>query len=114
MGCKIKKTFPRLAFGFIFLLDFFQLNIEPAITYSLFIFRLTVAGDLFSVHPGIARIITGLFNHNERVVLSGTWKHGFFSFTAVGAYNVGSIKLKFDKVINVVTIIVSMKNSICG
>lgn len=54
-------------------------------------------GDLFSVHPGIARIITGLFNHNERVVLSGTWKHGFFSFTAVGAYNVGSIKLKFDK-----------------
>lgn len=54
-------------------------------------------GDLFSVHPGIARIITGLFNHNERVVLSGTWKHGFFSFTAVGAYNVGSINLKFDE-----------------
>lgn len=73
-----------------------------------------MAGDLFSVHPGIARIITGLFNHNERVVLSGTWKHGFFSFTAVGAYNVGSIKLKFDEVINVVTIIVSMKDSIRG
>ena len=31
-------------------------------------------------------------------VLSGTWKHGFFSFTAVGAYNVGSIVLKFDEV----------------
>ena len=55
-------------------------------------------GDLFSVHPGIARIMSGLFNHNERVVLSGTWKHGFFSFTAVGAYNVGSIVLKFDEV----------------
>lgn len=54
-------------------------------------------GDLFSVHPGIARIMSGLFNHNERVVLSGTWKHGFFSFTAVGAYNVGSIVLKFDE-----------------
>lgn len=54
-------------------------------------------GDLFSVHPGIARMVAGLFNHNERVVLSGTWKHGFFSFTAVGAYNVGSINLKFDE-----------------
>ena len=43
-------------------------------------------------------MITGLFNHNERVVLSGNWKHGFFSFTAVGAYNVGSINLKFDEV----------------
>ncbi|XP_020607779.1 phosphatidylserine decarboxylase proenzyme, mitochondrial-like isoform X2 [Orbicella faveolata] len=54
-------------------------------------------GDLFSVHPGIAQMVAGLFNHNERVVLSGSWKHGFFSFTAVGAYNVGSINLKFDK-----------------
>ena len=43
-------------------------------------------------------MVAGLFNHNERVVLSGSWKHGFFSFTAVGAYNVGSINLKFDKV----------------
>lgn len=50
------------------------------------------------MHPGIARMVTGLFNHNERVVLTGSWKHGFFSFTAVGAYNVGSINLKFDKV----------------
>ena len=57
-------------------------------------------GDLFSVHPGIARMVAGLFNHNERVVLTGTWKHGFFSFTAVGAYNVGSINLKFDQVTN--------------
>ncbi|CAH3151336.1 unnamed protein product [Pocillopora meandrina] len=54
-------------------------------------------GDLFSVHPGVARMVAGLFNHNERVVLTGTWKHGFFSFTAVGAYNVGSINLKFDQ-----------------
>ena len=63
----------------------------------LFLF-LIHTGDLFSVHPGIARIMSGLFNHNERVVLSGTWEHGFFSFTAVGAYNVGSIVLKFDEV----------------
>lgn len=45
-------------------------------------------------------MVAGLFNHNERVVLTGTWKHGFFSFTAVGAYNVGSINLKFDQVTN--------------
>ena len=57
-------------------------------------------GDLFSVHPGIAIIMSGLFNHNKRVVLSGTWKHGFFSFTTVGAYSVGSIVLKFDEVKN--------------
>lgn len=43
-------------------------------------------------------MVAGLFNHNERVALTGTWKYGFFSFTAVGAYNVGSIDLNFDKV----------------
>ena len=70
-------------------------------------FCLFIAGDLFSVHPGIARMVAGLFNHNERVVLSGSWKHGFFSFTAVGAYNVGSINLKFDKVILIISFVIS-------
>ena len=65
-----------------------------------------IAGDLFSVHPGIARMVAGLFNHNERVVLGGSWKHGFFSFTAVGAYNVGSINLKFDKVILIISFVI--------
>lgn len=26
----------------------------------------------------------------------GKWKHGFLTFVAVGAYNVGSIKINFD------------------
>lgn len=29
--------------------------------------------------PGMARWIKELFCHNERVVLTGDWKHGFFS-----------------------------------
>ena len=52
-------------------------------------------------------MIAGLFNHNERVVLSGSWKHGFFSFTAVGAYNVGSINLKFDKVSMIIGFVIT-------
>eukprot|EP00123_Amoebidium_parasiticum_P011845 comp20935_c0_seq1/m.27962 comp20935_c0_seq1/g.27962 ORF comp20935_c0_seq1/g.27962 comp20935_c0_seq1/m.27962 type:complete len:383 (-) comp20935_c0_seq1:128-1276(-) len=54
-------------------------------------------GDLLSVNPGVARIVQGLFNYNERVALLGTWQHGFMSYVAVGATNVGSMVLKFDK-----------------
>ena len=54
-------------------------------------------GSLMSVNPGMARWIKELFCHNERVVLTGDWKHGFFSLTAVGATNVGSIRIHFDR-----------------
>ncbi|XP_067911491.1 phosphatidylserine decarboxylase proenzyme, mitochondrial isoform X1 [Heterodontus francisci] len=53
-------------------------------------------GSLMSVNPGVARWIKELFCHNERVVLAGEWTHGFFSLTAVGATNVGSIRIYFD------------------
>jgi len=39
----------------------------------------------------------GLFTLNERVVLLGRWRWGFFSYTPVGATNVGSIVVNFDK-----------------
>jgi len=39
-----------------------------------------------------------VFNFNERAVYVGTWEHGFFSMAAVGATNVGSINVCFDKV----------------
>ncbi|XP_032802825.1 phosphatidylserine decarboxylase proenzyme, mitochondrial-like isoform X3 [Petromyzon marinus] len=72
------------------------------VTYSLESFlgpqgRTPSKGTLMSVSPGVARWIKELFCHNERVVLTGEWQHGFFSFTAVGATNVGSIKIYFDK-----------------
>ncbi|XP_029920872.1 phosphatidylserine decarboxylase proenzyme, mitochondrial isoform X2 [Myripristis murdjan] len=54
-------------------------------------------GSLMSVRPGVARWVKELFCLNERVVLTGQWQHGFFSLTAVGATNVGSIRVYFDQ-----------------
>ncbi|KAI9732838.1 MAG: phosphatidylserine decarboxylase 1 [Cirrosporium novae-zelandiae] len=55
------------------------------------------AGELYSVSPYLQRTLPGLFTLNERVVLLGRWRHGFFSYVPVGATNVGSIKINFDK-----------------
>jgi len=52
------------------------------------------AGELLSVAPAFVRMVKGLFSFNERVVLEGTWAHGFFTYTAIGAYNVGSISMR--------------------
>jgi phosphatidylserine decarboxylase len=38
----------------------------------------------------------GMYQENERVVMNGTWEHGFFSMAAVGALNVGSIHMDCD------------------
>ena len=54
------------------------------------------AGELYSVSPYLQRTLPGLFTLNERVVLLGRWRWGFFSYTPVGATNVGSIKVNFD------------------
>ena len=54
-------------------------------------------GELFSVSPYIAKRVPNLFTLNERVALLGRWRHGFFSMTPVGATNVGSIHINFDK-----------------
>lgn len=54
-------------------------------------------GQLYSVSPYFQKNFKNLFILNERVSLLGNWKHGFFSMTPVGATNVGSIKLNFDK-----------------
>ncbi|KAG0689201.1 phosphatidylserine decarboxylase 1 [Pichia californica] len=54
-------------------------------------------GELYSVAPYFQRAFNNLFVLNERVALLGYWKYGFFSMTPVGATNVGSIKINFDK-----------------
>lgn len=41
-------------------------------------------------------LISGLFHLNERVIYTGTWEHGFFSLGAVGATNVGCIRIDCD------------------
>ncbi|KAN0032433.1 hypothetical protein ACTFIV_006329 [Dictyostelium citrinum] len=54
-------------------------------------------GTLFPVNKAFLKLIPSLFALNERIVLTGEWKEGFYSMTAVGAYNVGSISLNFDQ-----------------
>ncbi|KAG2732389.1 hypothetical protein G9P44_004806 [Scheffersomyces stipitis] len=54
-------------------------------------------GELFSVAPFFQKTLQGLFVLNERVALLGYWKYGFFSMIPVGATNVGSIVVNFDK-----------------
>lgn len=55
-------------------------------------------GSLLPVSLPFVSMVPHVFSVNERVALCGDWEHGFFSLTAVGAYNVGSIVLSFDKV----------------
>lgn len=54
------------------------------------------SGELLSVSPKVASWLPGLFCLNERVLYMGQWKHGFFSYTAVGATNVGSVEIYMD------------------
>ena len=45
------------------------------------------AGELFSVSPFIAKRIADLFVLNERIVLLGRWRYGFFSMIPVGMFS---------------------------
>lgn len=54
-------------------------------------------GRLLSVRPSLVKRMPEVLHINERVCYFGNWSHGFFSMTAVGATNVGSIKVNFDE-----------------
>ena len=55
------------------------------------------SGRLLSVRPSVATWMPKLFAVNERVAYFGTWQDSkFFSYTAVGATNVGSILIDMD------------------
>uniref|UniRef100_J3LIZ7 Phosphatidylserine decarboxylase proenzyme 1, mitochondrial n=1 Tax=Oryza brachyantha TaxID=4533 RepID=J3LIZ7_ORYBR len=51
------------------------------------------SGHLFPQNDRAVQTIRNLYVENERVVLEGHWKEGFVAIAAVGATNVGSIKV---------------------
>ncbi|XP_034935741.1 phosphatidylserine decarboxylase proenzyme, mitochondrial [Chelonus insularis] len=59
-------------------------------------FRRHFQGKLLSVNPKIASWLPDLFAINERVVYLGEWTGGFMAYAAVGATNVGSIRVFCD------------------
>lgn len=61
-------------------------------------YRKHFPGRLLSVRPSLMKRMPEVLHINERVCYAGSWPHGFFSMTAVGATNVGSIKVNFDEV----------------
>lgn len=60
-------------------------------------FRRHIAGKLYPVKPSYVAKHPNVFKENERVALCGEWANGFFSTTFIGATNVGSIVVNFDK-----------------
>ena len=67
-------------------------------------FRRHFQGKLLSVNPKIVQYLPDLFSINERVLYIGKWAGGFMAYTAVGATNVGSIKVYCDKELHTNTI----------
>lgn len=65
---------------------------------SLLYHYYNISGELLTVAPWAAKVMPGLFALNERIIMSGTWRHGLFVFAAVGAYNVGSIAIDMAQV----------------
>mmetsp|Transcript_34469 Transcript_34469/g.60494 ORF Transcript_34469/g.60494 Transcript_34469/m.60494 type:complete len:344 (-) Transcript_34469:1865-2896(-) len=62
----------------------------------IFYYRSHLHGYLLGVFPLNLWRKKSIFEINERVAYFGKWKEGFLTFVAVGAYNVGSIKINFD------------------
>lgn len=60
-------------------------------------YRRHIVGYLSPVKPSHVNKYKDVFKNNERVNIFGLWEQGFYFESAVGATNVGSIKLDFDE-----------------
>ena len=56
-----------------------------------------IRGEQLSVAPPVLRCVPRLLQLNTRAVLTGSWRHGYFSLTAVGSTNVGSISIHWGR-----------------
>lgn len=95
-GCSTPNEDKELFFAVIYLApgDYHRFHSPASWVAEL---RRHFVGELYSVAPYFQHRLQGLFCLNERVALLGRWKYGFFSMTPVGATNVGSIRVHFDK-----------------
>lgn len=93
---KIKKRGNELKFILFYLSpgDYHRFH-SPAICSTNY--RRHIVGNLHTVAPKAVAKYPETFVKNERVALFGEWVHGFFATSFIGATNVGSIVLNFDK-----------------
>lgn len=92
---KVKQKGNKLMYMVIYLSpqDYHRFH-SPAIHYNDY--RRHIVGYLSPVKPSHVNKHKDVFKNNERVNIFGRWAQGFYFESAVGATNVGSIKLDFD------------------
>lgn len=92
---KVKQRGNQLLYMVIYLSpsDYHRFH-SPAIHTADY--RRHIVGYLSPVKPSHVNKHKDVFKNNERVNIFGRWAQGFYFESAVGATNVGSIKLDFD------------------
>ncbi|CAI2368306.1 unnamed protein product [Moneuplotes crassus] len=93
---KIKKRGNEMKYILLYLSpsDYHRYHSPTSFTTS---YRRHIPGTLYPVMPSFVKKKPEVFNANERVILLGDWIHGFFTTSFIGATNVGSIVVNFDK-----------------
>lgn len=93
---KVKSRGNELYYSVIYLspADYHRFH-SPAVHSGEY--RRHIVGYLSPVKPSHVNKYKDVFKNNERVNIYGRWAQGFYFESAVGATNVGSIKLDFDE-----------------
>ena len=96
---KVKQRGNQLLYTVIYLspADYHRFH-SPAIHSADY--RRHIIGYLSPVKPSHVNKHKDVFKNNERVNIFGRWAQGFYFESAVGATNVGSIKLDFDQAVS--------------